>query len=101
MLAAVDDDRPLEERGRADAVGAAKRLRPERSRTDVLGFRSVSETLVGDDIEQQTLGRRKGDEEIRTCNLLVQGSHFRQRQTANQDTLLLLGSQDLGARRVD
>ena len=64
MLAAMDDDRPLEERGGANPVGAAKRLRPEGSRADVLGFGSVSETLVGDDIEQQTLWRRKGDEKI-------------------------------------
>ena len=64
MLAAVDDDGTLEERGRTDAICAAKRFRPETSRADILGLGSVGETLVGDDIEQQTLGRRKGDEKI-------------------------------------
>ena len=64
MLAAVDDDRTLEERGRTDAICAAKRFRPEASRADILGLGSVGETLVGDDVEQQTLGRRKGDEEV-------------------------------------
>jgi hypothetical protein len=64
MLAAVDDHRTLEERSRTDAICAAERFRPQGSRSDILGLRGVDETLVGDDVEQQALGCRKGDEKI-------------------------------------
>src|SRR6202453_3468767 len=101
MLAAVDHDRTLEERGRPDPIRAAKRFRPKAARADISGFGSASEALVGNDIEQHTFRRRKGYEEIRTCNLVVQCSHFRQRKTAKQYTLLLLGTQHLRARQVD
>src|ERR1700734_2575290 len=101
MLAAVDHDRTLEERRRTDPIRAAKRFRPKAAGPDISESTSVSEALVGNDIEQHTFGRRKGDEEIRTCNLIVQCSHFRERKTAKQDTLLLFGTQDLRARQVD
>ena len=63
MLAAVDHDRTLEERGGTDPIRAAKRFPTKGCRGGYSGFGSVSETLVGNDIKQHTFGRRKGDEE--------------------------------------
>ena len=101
VLAAVDDDRTLEEGDCSDAIRAAMRFRPKAARTDIFGLGCICETLISHYIEQEPPGRRESDKEICTGNLVVQRLHFRQRQAAKQDALLLLRSQLAGARHID
>src|SRR6201991_3902575 len=94
MLAPMHDDRPLEIGGGAETVGAANIFRPYGSRTDAGCIRSITETGIGYDIEQQAVGICKSDHEIGAGNLLMQGVHFSERKAAHKRTTLLLLAQN-------
>jgi hypothetical protein len=97
----MDNYRALEEGDGSDPIRAATHLRPKAAWTDILGLGCICETLIGHHIEQEPLGRRESDKEICPGDLVMQRLHFRQRQAAKQDTLLLLRSQLAGARHID
>ena len=89
VIAPMHDDRPLEMRRGAKAVGAADTLRPDSAGPDARCVRSIAEARVGDDVEQQTVGVGKGDHEIGAGDLLMQRVHLSQRETPHQRTTLL------------
>src|SRR5271156_3182720 len=90
MLGAVHREGAFEMRDAAESVGAANRLLPDGAGPDARGVRHGFETVVRHDIEQQSLWGGEGDHEIGPRDLLVQGVHFRQGQSANEGMSLVL-----------
>ncbi len=97
VLAPVHDDRSLEMRRGAKAVGAANTFRPNSTRPNARCVRGVAEARVGYYVEQQAICVRKGDHEVGAGDLLMQRVHLSERETTDERTTLLLLAQDRGA----
>jgi hypothetical protein len=96
VLAADNHDLPTQDRGRAESIRAAQRLRPEASRLDV-GLCRCSKAGVADHVEHHPVGCRESDDEIRPGDLVVQRTHLGQSKAAHEAVTIARPAQTRGA----